>query len=89
MLRRGETEKAWYDFTPQVCRGQRDDRRLSETGETRVVWHNPATAGQTERDPLIGAEPCPGLAAASDDWWLGRGTGRGTETVKFECNQRF
>ena len=22
----------------QICRGQRDDRRLSETGETYVVW---------------------------------------------------
>ena len=33
----GETQKAWDDFTPQVCRGQRGDRRLSETGETHVV----------------------------------------------------
>jgi hypothetical protein len=33
----GETQKAWYDFMPQVCRGQRGERRLSETGETYVV----------------------------------------------------
>jgi len=26
------------DFEPQVCRGQRDDRRLPETAKTRVVW---------------------------------------------------
>jgi len=34
----GETQKAWGDFMPQVCRGQRGDWRLSETGETNVVW---------------------------------------------------
>ncbi len=34
----GETQKAWDDFIPPVCRGQRSDRRLSETEETHVVW---------------------------------------------------
>jgi hypothetical protein len=33
----GETQKAWDDLMPQVCRGQRGDRRLSETRETDVV----------------------------------------------------
>ena len=32
-----ETQEAWYDFMPQVCRGQRGERRLSKTGETYVV----------------------------------------------------
>ena len=34
----GETQKAWDDSIPQVRRGQGCDRRLSETGETHVVW---------------------------------------------------
>ena len=34
----GETQKAWGDFMPQVCRGQRGDQRPHETPETRVVW---------------------------------------------------
>ena len=38
MLRRGRRQKAWDDFMPHVCRGQRGDRRLSEMGETHVVW---------------------------------------------------
>jgi hypothetical protein len=38
MLRPEETQKAWDDFIPSVCRGQRGDRRLSETEETYVVW---------------------------------------------------
>src|SRR5690349_16939874 len=61
--------------------GRRVHLQVSETrrdagdgGDVRRMAHNPATAEQTERDPLIGAEPCPGPAAASDDWWLGRGT---------------
>jgi hypothetical protein len=29
---------AWDDFMPQICRGQRGDRRLSETGKAHVVW---------------------------------------------------
>jgi hypothetical protein len=33
----GRRQKAWDNFMPQVCRGQRGDRRLSETGETHVV----------------------------------------------------
>jgi hypothetical protein len=33
-----ETQKAGDDFMPQVCRGQRGDRRLSEMGEAHVVW---------------------------------------------------
>jgi hypothetical protein len=33
-----ETQKAREDPIPQVCRGRRGDRRLSETGETDVVW---------------------------------------------------
>jgi hypothetical protein len=34
----GETQKAWNDFMPPVCRGQRGDWRLSETGKTHVAW---------------------------------------------------
>ena len=34
----GETQNARGDLMPQVCRGQRGDRGLSETGETLVVW---------------------------------------------------
>jgi hypothetical protein len=33
----GETQKARYDFMPQICRGQRGERRPTETAETRVV----------------------------------------------------
>ena len=34
----GETQKAWDDFMPQVCRGQHGHRRRPETAETDVVW---------------------------------------------------
>ena len=37
-LETGETWKDRVDFAAQVGRGQRGDRRLLETGETRVVW---------------------------------------------------
>jgi len=34
----GETHKARQDLALQIIRGQRGDGRLSETGETYVVW---------------------------------------------------
>jgi hypothetical protein len=32
----GESQKAWDDFIPRVCRGQRGGRRPSETGDARL-----------------------------------------------------
>ncbi len=54
MLRRGRRQKAWDDFRPHICRGRRGDRRLSEMGETHVVWLTRSTLdpGATADTPL-------------------------------------
>ena len=60
----GETQKAWGDCMPQVCRGQRGDWRLSETGETNVVWlitQRPTHPSSTTLLVCNGAERCEGI----------------------------